>query len=57
MAMVRITKTVKTRAEAEARQDWFFRAYHPAGYGTTLKIVENEDGTFTLAGYRYSSCD
>jgi hypothetical protein len=58
MAIVNISESRKTQPEAEARREEIMRHYHPAGYGTTLK-VRHDAGTdqWMVEGYRYSSCD
>lgn len=58
MAIVNISESRKTQSEAETRREEIMRHYHPAGYGTTLK-VRHDAGTdqWMVEGYRYSSCD
>jgi hypothetical protein len=56
--MVKIIITAKTKGACEAKRESYFRAYHPAGYGTTIfPPVKQADGTWTAAGARDSSCD
>ena len=58
MATVNIREERNTEVEALARKEEILYHYHPAGYGTTLK-VRHDDGTgkWVVEGYRYSSCD
>lgn len=45
------------RATAEAEMEKYYGRWHPCGYGTHLKLVENVDGTFSVTGWRSTSCD
>lgn len=42
---------------AEDKMQQIYRDYHPAGYGTSLELWNNGDGTFTIKGSRSSTCD
>jgi hypothetical protein len=58
MSIVNIREERDTEAEALERKEQLLRAWHPAGYGTTLKVWHNvSNGKWTVDGYRYSSCD
>lgn len=47
-----------TRLEVDAAMDTLLRQYHPMGYGTSFSpAVTHDDGTVTVYGYRYNSCD
>jgi hypothetical protein len=50
-------ETFATEEDAKAYKDSITRAYHPAGYGTSLEIIPEPDGTFRVKGMRYASCD
>jgi hypothetical protein len=58
MSIVNIREVRDTQAEAEARREEIMRHYHPAGYGTTLRVaVDAATSKWLVEGYRYSSCD
>ena len=58
MAMVNIREERNTEVEALERKEHLLRQWHPAGYGTTLKVRHDDDaGKWVVEGYRYSSCD
>ena len=46
-----------TREEAEAYAASVLASYPPEGYGTSLTVGENRDGTFLVSGSRLKSCD
>ena len=55
--MVRYDQVFETAAVAEAKKAELIRNYHPAGYGTTIKVEPTAAGQFRMTGFRYSSCD
>jgi len=58
MSIVNIREERNTQVEAEQRKDDILRAYHPAGYGTSLRVYhESSTDKWIVDGYRYSSCD
>lgn len=58
MATVNIREERNTEVEALARKEEILYHYHPAGYGTTLKVRhDGGTGKWVVEGYRYSSCD
>ena len=58
MSIVNIREERKTQPEAETRREELLRQWHPAGYGTTLKVRHDAGtGQWMIEGYRYSSCD
>lgn len=58
MSIVNIREVRDTQAEAEARREEIMYNYHPAGYGTTLRVaVDAVTSKWLVEGYRYSSCD
>jgi hypothetical protein len=58
MSTVNIREERKTEQEAVARKEEIMRQYHPAGYGTSLKVhLDDATGNWIISGYRYSSCD
>ena len=58
MSIVNIREERATQVEAEQRKDDILRAYHPAGYGTSLRVYHEEStDKWVVDGYRYSSCD
>lgn len=46
----------KTREEAEKWKTSYLNRYPTPGYGTTLRIVE-DNSMFLVVGDRFSSCD
>jgi hypothetical protein len=47
-----------TREEIEAAIDRIEANYHPMGYGTSFKPIEQrEDGSLVAHGSHYNSCD
>ena len=57
MGMLSIrSKEFDTEAEAEAWIEHYYQEYHPAGYGTTLR-VQQEGDRFVAVGSRGSSAD
>jgi len=46
-----------TEAKARAFAQAIINAYHPCGYGTSMKVEALPDGRWFVSGYRYSSCD
>lgn len=57
MAQVKIDKTFPTMEQAEEFKEEYYNQYHPAGYGTTLSVTKQDNGTYRVTGYRSSSCD
>lgn len=55
--MITYSKSFSTHAEADAFVAREMRAYHPCGYGTTLRVAATHDGNYLVTGYRYTSCD
>lgn len=53
---INIKDTFPSKEEAEAFRERYYRNYHPAGYGTSLTITE-DNGQWIVQGYRFSSCD
>ena len=46
-----------TQEIAEQKMGEYYRNYHPAGYGTSLRLQKAENGKWSFSGYRYDSCD
>jgi hypothetical protein len=52
------SKEFDDKQAAEDAMEDYYRDYHPAGYGTSLKVVPSETpGKWIFTGYRYDSCD
>jgi hypothetical protein len=43
--------------QAAEASDRYYRHFHPAGYGTRLKVKQNENGKWIFVGTRWDSCD
>lgn len=46
-----------TEQDAEGYKIYVLGRFHPAGYGTTVKVEQDDEGRWFVKGYRYSSCD
>ena len=62
MAMIQIQEFFYCEKEAIKFKEKMYRDYHPAGYGTHLRIISpqnynNNDHMWMVIGTRYSSCD
>lgn len=58
MSIVNIREECETEEKAIETRDRILQWYHPAGYGTSLRIYQQpNDGKWVVDGYRYSSCD
>lgn len=55
--MIPITKTFKTKGDAQAFVADTLKRWPPDGYGTFLSILPNTGGGFLVTGYRSRSCD
>jgi hypothetical protein len=58
MSIVNIREELDTEEQAVARREQILHSYHPAGYGTSLRVYQQPNGgKWVVDGYRYSSCD
>lgn len=58
MSIVNIREERSTEALALARKEEILQNYHPAGYGTSLRVYQQPNTeVWVVDGYRYSSCD
>ena len=56
--MIRIFETFDTEAEANAFRDRMYEAYHPAGYGTFIRVeYDGFEKQWVAHGTRAESCD
>ena len=55
--MINYFEIFNSKDEAEKYVNDVYKAYHPAGYGTMLRIDETNNGKWLVTGHRYSSCD
>lgn len=58
MSIINIREEFETQELAQSRKEQLLSQYHPAGYGTTLQVYQQPaQTTWSVTGYRYSSCD
>lgn len=51
-------EVIGPKAECEAWLERLMNSYHPAGYGTHGRFVDElENGDSVMSAYRYNSCD
>ena len=51
-------EVIGPRSECEAWLERLRQSYHPAGYGTHGRVIEElSDGTVIMSAYRANSCD
>lgn len=56
--IVHVYETFAKRRKAEAWAARYLASYHPAGYGTSLRVWKSElTGQWVVAGTRATSCD
>lgn len=56
--MIYIHEEFDTEEEAVKFRDRYYRSYHPAGYGTRIKITQDETtGKWIASGSRGSTAD
>lgn len=55
--MINIHEVFLRLDDARSFLNYTMRRYHPCGYGTSLTIRKQRDGTWCVVGYRFSSCD
>lgn len=55
---VHVYETFKSRKKAEKWLECYLMSYHPAGYGTSLRIWKSMiTGQWIVAGTRSHTCD
>jgi hypothetical protein len=54
---VSLTATFAPGTTPEQAEAWWFGRYHPAGYGSTTRVLSNGPGGLQVRCYRGTSCD
>jgi len=58
MADIHFTEIFDSRVEADAFAERYLRTFHPAGYGTRVKVYRDYQSDRWIAdAYRQHSCD
>lgn len=55
--MIKVTLEAQTREQLQEQIDRYFRSYHPAGYGTDVESIREENGVWKATVSRNRSCD
>ena len=55
--MINIHEEFSSMSDAQSFLNETLRRYHPCGYGTSLTLRKQREGTWCVVGYRFASCD